>query len=78
VGFLRAPDGTITVFDVPGAGTGPGQGTIAFCDNDFDAITGYYIDGANAYHGFLRSWNFPLHPSFKIRVSKAGLILRIE
>ena len=28
MGFLRAPDGTITVFDVPGAGTGPGQGTI--------------------------------------------------
>jgi hypothetical protein len=46
VGFLRGPDGTITVFHVPGAGTGPGQGTIGFCDNDFDAITGYYIGGA--------------------------------
>src|SRR6201987_1489322 len=26
-GFVRAADGAITTFDVPGAGTGPGQGT---------------------------------------------------
>ena len=26
--YVRAPDGTITTFDAPGAGTGPGQGTI--------------------------------------------------
>ena len=26
-GFVRAPNGTITIFDVPGAGTGPFQGT---------------------------------------------------
>ena len=29
-GFLRAADGTITTFDAPGAGTGPGQGTMFF------------------------------------------------
>ena len=28
-GFVRAPNGTITTFDVPGAGTGPGQGTMS-------------------------------------------------
>src|SRR5262249_6702453 len=27
-GYMRAPDGTITTFDAPGAGTGPFQGTI--------------------------------------------------
>jgi hypothetical protein len=55
-GFLRAPDGTITAtFDVPGAGTGPGQGTIASCNNDADAITGNYIDASNVNHGFMRA-----------------------
>ena len=29
-GFLRAPNGTITTFDAPNAGTGPGQGTFVF------------------------------------------------
>ena len=28
-GYLRAPDGTMTMFDVPGAGTDSGQGTKA-------------------------------------------------
>src|SRR5215831_7979384 len=27
-GFVRAPNGIITIFDVPGAGTGPFQGTV--------------------------------------------------
>ena len=27
-GFVRAPNGAITTFDVPGAGTGPNQGTL--------------------------------------------------
>src|SRR5205807_1071010 len=27
-GYVRAPDGTFTTFDAPGAGTGSGQGTI--------------------------------------------------
>jgi hypothetical protein len=26
-GFVRAPNGVITTFDAPGAGTGAGQGT---------------------------------------------------
>src|SRR6266566_1007138 len=54
-GVLRAPDGTMTTFDVPGAGTGPGQGTIPFCNNPVDAITGVYIDASDVDHGFLRS-----------------------
>jgi len=51
-GFLRAPDGTITEFDVPGdsGGTVPYGGI-----NAAGTITGYYVDASNAWHGFLRS-----------------------
>src|SRR5271170_1749016 len=49
-------------FDAPGAGTGSGQGTgcFAYTDcsvliNNFGAITGYYLDANNVFHGFLRS-----------------------
>jgi hypothetical protein len=52
----------IITFDAPGAGTGSGQGTgcFAFTDcsvllNNFGAITGYYLDANNVFHGFLRS-----------------------
>jgi hypothetical protein len=58
VGFLRAPDGTITVFDVPGAGTAPGRGTIAFCDNDFDAILhrrSHILERSSRYSAAFRS-----------------------
>jgi hypothetical protein len=54
-GFVHASDGTITTFDVPGAGTGPGQGTIPLSNNPVDAITGYYIDASDVTHGFLRT-----------------------
>ena len=54
-GFLRAPDGTITTFDVPGAGTGSGQGTVAFAPNPAGAIAGYNIDASTVAHGFLRA-----------------------
>ena len=46
----------ITVFDAPGAGTGPGQGTFPFNSpnliNPNGAITGYYIDSAGAWSRF--------------------------
>jgi hypothetical protein len=52
----------IITFDAPGAGKGSGQGTgcFAYTDcsvliNNFGAITGYYLDANNVYHGFLRS-----------------------
>jgi hypothetical protein len=54
-GFLLAPDGTITTFDAPGAGTGAFQGTFTSQNNPGDAITGFYIDANNVYHGFLRT-----------------------
>ena len=54
-GFLRAKHGTITGFDVPGAGTGAGQGTFAVSINPEGAITGYYADSSDVFHGFLRN-----------------------
>jgi hypothetical protein len=55
--FLRTPDGAITTFDAPGAGTGPFQGTFtAGVDglNPAGTVTGYYLDGSNVYHGYVR------------------------
>lgn len=57
-GFLRSPDGVITTFDAPGAGTGPCQGTfITFTDgiNPAGAIAGGYFDAGNVFHGFVRA-----------------------
>ena len=53
-GFLRAPDGTLTTFDVPGGGTGPIQGTAAFKLNPARMITGPYVDASNVLHGYVR------------------------
>jgi hypothetical protein len=49
-GFLRAPDGTIRTFDVPGAVT-----TIASGINPEGEIAGNYFDGSNVSHGYLRA-----------------------
>jgi hypothetical protein len=45
----------MTMIDVPGAGTGPHQGTFPSDVNPAGAITGYYIDADGVYHGFLRT-----------------------
>jgi hypothetical protein len=54
-GFLRYPNGSITTFDAPGAGTGSGQGIFSDGLNAEGAISGMYIDPINANHGFLRT-----------------------
>src|SRR5205809_192386 len=51
---------TITTFDAPGAGTGPGQGTFVVSPliiNRDGTIAGYYVDSALVRHGFLRDEN---------------------
>jgi len=56
--FLRAPDGTFTVFDAPGAGrgsTGCPVGTFASNINELGEIWGWYTDAACAGRGFLRA-----------------------
>src|SRR5208337_3019999 len=47
----------IITFDVPGAGTGKGQGTNAIGVNALGSIVGWYIDQNNVSHGFLRYSN---------------------
>jgi len=49
-GFVRAPDGTLTEFDAPGAVNGTSPTGI----NPAGAITGYYNDVNYVSHGFLR------------------------
>jgi hypothetical protein len=56
-GYLRSPWGEFTTFDVPGEGP-QGIGCYSDCSvglNDWGAITGYYLDANNVYHGFVRS-----------------------
>jgi hypothetical protein len=53
--FVRTKDGTITTFDVPGAGTGPFQGTEARGINPAGTIEGVYTDPSNVSHGFVRA-----------------------
>lgn len=54
-GFLRAASGTITTFDIPGAGTGMLQGTLALGLNDAGTIVGGYLDVGGVAHGFVRA-----------------------
>lgn len=64
-GFLRAPDGTFTIVDDPGAGTcsfscgtiGNGQGTRAYAINPSGEIVGFYTDNSARCHGFVRAAN---------------------
>jgi hypothetical protein len=52
-GFLRFPNGTLTAFEAPGAGTGSYEGTEAFSVNPAGLITGTDFDANNVAHGFL-------------------------
>lgn len=56
-GFVRTPDGKITVFDAPGAATTPdaGLGTWAYSINNLGVVTGYYADANYVYHGYVRT-----------------------
>ena len=58
-GLIRYPNGTLTTFVAPGAGSGTDQGTgcpgCASGLNQWGAIAGIYTDSNNVYHGFLRS-----------------------
>jgi hypothetical protein len=52
-GFQRSVSGNITTGNVPGAGTGSGQGTLPSSNDASGAITGSYIDAGDVYRGFL-------------------------
>ncbi|MGA7048496.1 MAG: hypothetical protein WBY98_19685, partial [Candidatus Sulfotelmatobacter sp.] len=51
----HSKDAKFITFNAPGAGTGAGQGTISNSINPAGAITGYYLDASDVYHGFLRA-----------------------
>ena len=53
------PRPTIITFDAPGAGTGPGQGTITFAINPAGTISGRYADAGGAIHAILRTRTAP-------------------
>src|ERR1700730_3857481 len=63
--FLRARDGTFTIFDDPNAGTcsfscgtiGNGQGTRAYAINPSGEIVGFYTDNSARCHGYVRGPN---------------------
>jgi hypothetical protein len=50
----RVHEPKIITFDVPDAGTGPGQGTTPAFVDARGVVVGYYVDAANVNHGFLR------------------------
>ena len=47
-GFVRAPNGAMTIFNPPGS-----EYTSPFAINPAGAVTGYFCDGSGC-HGFLR------------------------
>jgi len=51
--YVRTPNGKVTYFKAPDAGTGPNQGTYPYANNNAGEITGTYIDSVGAYHGFI-------------------------
>ena len=57
--YVRTPDGKLTTFEAPGAGTGTDQGTgcpgCAPGLNQWGALAGIYTDANNVYHGYQRS-----------------------
>jgi hypothetical protein len=56
-GFVLDRNGVFTTFDAPDAGNVPGsfQGTYPFGINTSGAITGWYVDGSDVNHGFVRN-----------------------
>ncbi len=52
---VQASGQHIITYEVPGAGTGAWQGIQAPGINPAGAITGFYSDSKNVYHGFLRT-----------------------
>ena len=57
-GFVRTADGKFETIDPPDAGTEPFQGTwVSFAAGltDGGTVTGWYIDGTNITHGYVRT-----------------------
>ncbi|HTT99155.1 MAG TPA: hypothetical protein VMF58_13985 [Rhizomicrobium sp.] len=53
--WVRQPGGTITMYDVPGAGTGGTQGTLAAAIAPNGKSVGFFVDSNGIYHGYRRN-----------------------
>ena len=53
-GYVRGHDGSITLFDAPGAGTDPFEGTYTQAINPAKVVAGFFSDPDFGVHGFLR------------------------
>ncbi len=71
-GFVRGSDGTITMFDAPGAGTGKNQGSFPLSINTGGVIAGMVSDKNNVYHGFVRAADGTFTAVVDTRVNLAG------
>src|SRR5438094_8299502 len=54
-GYVLGPDGKFVTFEAPGAGTRPGQGTLAAAINAAGTVSGMYWDANYVTHGFVRA-----------------------
>ena len=72
-----SPAPTIVTFDVPGAGTGPFQGTFVVAITPSGEAVGYYIDGSYGAHSFVRAKNGTF-TTFDVPGSVATLALSIN
>lgn len=54
-GYVRAPNGKITRFDGPGAGTAAGEGTIGWAINPSGEVVGDFTDANMVAHGYVRA-----------------------
>jgi hypothetical protein len=52
-GSPSTPRGDYATFDAPGGGKGASQGTRPSTNNLEGAVTGWFIDAQNLYHGFV-------------------------
>jgi hypothetical protein len=70
---------TITTFDAPGAGTGPGQGTYALDIEPSGTTIGFIRDANEVRHGFIRSQDGSFSPQHLAAAKDAAeTALRLE
>jgi hypothetical protein len=70
-GYVRAANGTISEYNITGAGTGSGQGTEGSSISDLGATTGNYIDSSGVNHGFVRG-KFGAITTFDVSAAGTG------
>ena len=73
-GFVRSATGTITSFDVAGAGGSGTFGTVPFSVNGGGLIAGVYQDAGGVLHGFTRSATGTITPFDVPGAGTAGLL----